>query len=167
MSAGVTIREATAADAPDIHRALLTLAEHVGEMHRVVSTVDDIRRYGFEASPPHFTALVAEVDGAFAGISLFFPTFSTWYGRPGVYVQDLVVEPGFRGMDIGRALMRATARRAAAGGATHMKLAVDTQNVSAQAFYARMGLRHADEDFLYYAAGDAFEALAAGDGEGR
>ncbi len=159
----VRIRAATAADAPAIHRSLLTLAEHVGEVEKVVSTVDDIRRYGFEVDPPHFQALVAEVDGVFAGISLFFPTFSTWSGRPGVYVQDLVVEPGFRGQDIGRRLIRETARIAAAEGATHMKLAVDTQNMSAQAFYERMGLKPATDDILCFAHGDDFRALAAAD----
>lgn len=155
----VSIRAAIAADAAAIHRSLLTLAEHVGETHKVVSSVDDIRRYGFETAPPHFRALIAEVDGAIAGISLFFPTFSTWNGRPGVYVQDLVVEPGFRGQDIGRKLIRETARVAAAEGATHMKLAVDTQNRSAQAFYARMGLKPATDDILCFAHGDDFRAL--------
>lgn len=167
MKPAVSIRDGVAPDAPAIHRALLTLAAHVGETEKVVSTVDDIRRYGFEMEPPHFRTLIAEIDGSLAGISLYFPTFSTWLGRPGVYVQDLVVEPDFRGMDVGRALIRATARRAAAEGATHMKLAVDTQNVSAQAFYERMGLRHADDDMLRFAAGDDFQALAADTGEDR
>lgn len=155
----IAIRHAAAADAEAIHGALLALAEHVGEVGKVVSTADDIRRHGFEMDPPHFRVLIAEVDGVFAGISLFFPTFSTWKGRPGVYVQDLVVSPGFRGQDIGRKLLRETARVAAAQGATHLKLAVDAQNLSAQAFYVRMGLKPATDDILCFAHDDDFRAL--------
>jgi ribosomal protein S18 acetylase RimI-like enzyme len=166
VSGRVTIREATIEDAAAIHRALLTLAEHVGELHKVVSTADDIRRFGFEVEPPAFRTLIAEIDGAFAGMSLFFVTFSTWHGRPGVYVQDLVVEPAFRGMDVGRKLIRATARLGRGDGATHMRLTVDSESVSAKAFYDRMGLRFVPDDMIRAAFGDDFAALAADEGEG-
>jgi len=160
VSATVTIREATIADAAAIHGALVTLAEHLGEADKLVGSADDIRRYGF-GGKPSFRVLVAEVGGAFAGMSLFFPTFSTWNARPGVYIQDLVVEPRFRGMDVGRKLIHATARLAKAEGATHMRLTVDSANVTAQAFYDRIGLPLKANDMIRAAFADDFLALAA------
>ncbi len=70
---------------------MIGIATIMGEREKVVSTPDDIRRYGFGENPA-FEALLAEVDGAPAGVCVFFPSFSTYQGRPGVYVQDLFVD---------------------------------------------------------------------------
>lgn len=154
----VVIRLATEADAERIHAALLDLGEHVGESHKIKSTPEDIRRYGF-GPKPHFRVLVAEGNGIFAGMCLFFPSFSTWIGRPGVYVQDLIVARDFRGQGIGERLVREVARMVHAEGAAYLRLAVDVENLSAQAFYDRLGMEWVKDDMIRAAYGEAFEAL--------
>ena len=104
-----------------IHAGLLThLADIMGAARMRQGHVHAGRLsagYGF-GEQPAFDALIAEVDGDFAGMCLFFPSFSTWRGRPGVYVQDLFVEERFRGAGVGVALLRGTAAlsRARGGG---------------------------------------------------
>lgn len=154
----IDIRLGTEADVEHIYAALLDLGEHVGESHKIKSTPADIRRYGF-GEKPHFRVLIAEGNGIFAGMCLFFPSFSTWIGRPGVYVQDLIVDRDFRGQGIGERLVREVARMVHAEGATYLRLAVDVENLSAQAFYDRLGMEWVKDDMIRAAYGEAFEAL--------
>jgi ribosomal protein S18 acetylase RimI-like enzyme len=154
----ILIRLAISDDAETIHRALLGLGEHVGEMHKITSTADDIRRYGF-GDNPCFRVLLAEAGDALAGMCLFFPSFSTWKGRPGVYVQDLYVEPASRGRGVGELLIRAVAMLTRAEGAVYMRLSVDAGNTSAQAFYDRLGMEWSKTEMIRAAYGEAFEAL--------
>jgi ribosomal protein S18 acetylase RimI-like enzyme len=155
----LTIRLAQPGDVEEIHRALLTLARHVGDVNKVKSTPDDLRRYGFGPDPA-FECLIAEIAGETAGICLFFRSFSTWFGRPGIYVQDLVVHEKFRGKRIGEHLLRRAAAIARERGFTYLRLAVDHENPTAMAFYERLGLVYRFDDLIYAAYGDAFEALA-------
>lgn len=159
----VTIRLARVEDVGEIHRALLTLAIHVGDVGKIKSTPDDLRRYGF-GEHPAFECLVAEVAGETAGICLYFPSFSSWFGRPGIYIQDLVVHETFRGRRIGEQLLRRAAAIAKARGCTYMRLAVDHENPSAMAFYERLGLVHRYDDLIYAAYGEIFDELAAEQG---
>lgn len=155
----LVIRLAEEADVDEIFRALLTLARHIGDEKKVKSSPDDLRRYGFGPEPA-FECLIAKVAGETAGICLFFRSFSTWFGRPGVYVQDLVVHEKFRGRRIGEHLLRRAAAIAKQRGWTYMRLAVDHENPSAMIFYQRLGLVHRYDDLIYAAYGEAFEALA-------
>ena len=98
----------------DIFAALVGIADTVKERHKLKSTPDDIRRFGF-GERPAFETLIAEIDGQFAGCCLYFPSFSTWIGRPGVYVQDFYVAEAFRGQGVGERLLQrlaAVTRRA-------------------------------------------------------
>ncbi|WP_341487896.1 GNAT family N-acetyltransferase [Pararhizobium sp. A13] len=153
------VRLAVAEDAKLIHTGLLTIAKHLGSEERVTSTPDDIRRHGFGAQPA-FTGLIAEIDGAFAGMCLFFQSFSTWRGQKGAYIQDIVVEEQFRGAGIGVALLRHTAAHVRASGGAYLRLSVDARNVSARHFYERMGLAWSEEERIHAVYGDAFETLA-------
>ena len=161
MGGTVTIRLAEARDAETIHAGLLALARSTGAESKITSTPDDIRIHGFGENPT-FEVLLAEIDGAFAGLCLTFPSFSTWRGEPGVYVQDLYVVEAFRGNRIGEKLLRAAARRAGAKGAGYLRLSVDVDNKRAQAFYERMGLTHSRDEQIHMIKGEAFEAFAAG-----
>jgi GNAT superfamily N-acetyltransferase len=161
----LSIRLATVADAGTIHRAVLGIAEHVGETHRVTSTADDIRRHGF-GERPAFRALIAEADGGFAGLCLFFPSFSTWKGRPGVYVQDLFVDPAYRGKGVGERLLKAVARLAREEGAIYLRLSVDAKNHAGRAFYDRLGMKWADQEMIRTAYDADFVALAEDTGIG-
>lgn len=160
----VTIRSATADDVDDIFSALAGIADTVNERHLLKSTPDDLRAYGFGAAPA-FEVLIAEVDGRFAGCCVFFPSFSTWIGRPGAYVQDLYVAPGFRGQRIGERLLRRLAAIVRRRGGRYIRLAVDTGNHGAQAFYARCGVRQRKDEQVHAARDEDFDSLADADEE--
>ena len=154
-----TIRLATEADAERIHAGLGMIADHLKARERMVSTVEDIRRHGFGAEPA-FTVLIAEIGGAFAGMSLFFPSFSTWRGERGAYVQDFLVVEAFRGDGVGHALLRRTATHVKRNGGTYLRLSVDAGNYGARQFYERAGLKWSRDEHIHAAYGDAFTALA-------
>lgn len=153
-----TIRLATVDDAAAIHAMILGIGAAQGQAHKIASTVEDIRRHGFGAQPA-FQALIAEAGGRPVGLSLFFPSFSTWRGKPGAYVQDLFVDPSERGTGLGRRLLAQTTALVRARGGVYLRLSVDAENVAAQGFYARVGLRHRDDEMIHQIDGEAFAAL--------
>ena len=142
-----------------IHAGLLAMAGAMGDEDKITSTVSDIRTHGFGDQPP-FEALIAELEGVFAGLCLAFPSFSTWRGQPGIFVQDLYVDAAYRGRGIGEALLRAVARRGKAKGAGYLRLSVDIENRKAQAFYERLGITHSRNEHIHMIKGDAFDAFA-------
>ncbi len=152
------IRRATEADAEAIHGLILDLAESTGLTHKVASTARDIRSHGFGPEAA-FEALIADWNGAAVGLCLFFESFSSWDGRRGVYVQDLFVSEAARGLGLGRRLLAEAAALSSARGGSYLRLAVDSGNVTAQAFYERAGLRWAAEERIYQARGEDFAAL--------
>lgn len=158
-STNVTIREARPDDVDTLHGALLALARHTGDEHKIESTPADLLAYGF-GERPAFEALIAEVDGAFAGMCLSFSSFSTWRGQPGIYVQDLYVDATFRGKRIGECLLQAAAARGYTRGARHLRLSVDQANLSAQAFYERVGITHSRDEQIHMMRGERFETFA-------
>lgn len=164
MKEQVSIRPAVPQDAQTIHAALRTLAAGVGAGDRMTATVDDLLAHGFGAAPA-FEVLVAEADGAFAGLCLTFPSFSTWMGRSGIYVQDLYVAEGFRGHRIGERLLREAARRGRARGARYLRLSVDVENTRAQSFYARLGIRHSRDEQIHMIKGADFDTFAQAEAE--
>lgn len=157
------IRPAIADDAEAIHAALKAMAAGMTAGPKFVSTVDDIRRHGFGPTPA-FAVLIAETGGVLAGLCLSFPSFSTWMGTPGIYIQDLYVADAFRGRRVGERLLQAVARFGLARGARYLRLSVDVQNVRAQVFYDRLGIRQARDEQIHMIKGAAFEAFA---GEGN
>lgn len=158
----VNIRPAAVADAPYIHSALLGIARTVDELDKVRCEVADLIDYGFGLDP-HFETVIAEVDGVPAGMCLFFRSFSTWLGRPGVYIQDLYVEDAFRGLGFGKKLLRRVAAIVRDRGGVYMRLSVDTENFIAQDFYTRLELKLSDTEQVHAAYDDAFLNLAAAD----
>lgn len=163
MQDDIRIRPAAIDDAETIHAALRAMAKGMKAGPKFVSTVEDIRHYGFGAVPA-FEVLIAETDGAaFAGLCLTCPSFSTWMGTPGIYVQDLFVADAFRGRRIGERLLHAVARRGREKGARYMRLSVDVENPRAQAFYDRIGIRHSRDELIHMIKGADFDAFAAKD----
>lgn len=160
----LVIRHAVAGDAEAIHGGLMRIAAHLKAKDKVTSTPEDLRRHGFGADPA-FHVLIAEVDGVFAGMCLWFRSFSTWRGKPGGYIQDIVVDQAFRGRKIGEALLRRTAREVRDQGGAYLRLSVDAKNIAAQRFYQKMGLDWSIEERIHAAYGTAFEKLASGDDE--
>jgi GNAT superfamily N-acetyltransferase len=132
------IRPARRRDAPEILRCLTALSAQDGADH--AATAEHYLRHGF-GKDRVFHALVAEADGEIVGVAVFFPTFSTQRGSPGVYVQDLWLDPSMRGRGLGRRLLAAVHARAARWGADHLLLMVARRNARAARFYARTGFR--------------------------
>ncbi|TIW53756.1 MAG: GNAT family N-acetyltransferase [Mesorhizobium sp.] len=93
-------------------------------------------------------------------VCLYFPIFSTWMGRPGVYVQDLYVEDRFRGRRIGEKLLRRVAKECRAAGGVYLRLSVDTDNETAKAFYEKLGIGRSSYEQVQKIVGDAFFAFA-------
>jgi ribosomal protein S18 acetylase RimI-like enzyme len=159
MQDDIRIRPAAIDDAEAIHAALKAMAEDMKAGPKFVSTAEDIRRHGFGAAPA-FEVLIAEADDRFAGLCLTFASFSTWMGTPGIYVQDLFVAGGFRGRRIGERLLQAAARRGREKGARYMRLSVDVENLRAQAFYERLGIRHSRDEQIHMIKGADFDVFA-------
>ncbi|WP_316860240.1 GNAT family N-acetyltransferase [uncultured Cohaesibacter sp.] len=160
--AAVQLRMANARDVEAIHRMVAGIAAHLGEAHKHKASAEDYLQYGF-CEAPRFECVLAELDGEPVGMCLFFDSFSTWMGKPGLYVQDLFVAPEARGLKLGRRLMAYVARLGKDRGCAYVRLSVDADNVSAQKFYEACGLCWSQSEKLYVARDDAFLALA---GEG-
>ncbi len=114
----ITIRPATPADVGEILRFIKALALYERGLDQVTATEEGLLRDGF-GTQPFYECLIAELDGKPAGFALYFCNYSTWRGQPGIYLEDLFVEPELRGLGIGKALLErvaAEASRRAAGG---------------------------------------------------
>ena len=89
------------ADVEDIHRLIYELAVYEKAPEEMVATIDQIKLSLFDADPVAFCH-VAEVDGKVVGIALWFLNYSTWLGKAGIYLEDLFVQPEYRGHGIGK-----------------------------------------------------------------
>lgn len=159
--AEVAVRPATPDDAGTILALVRELAAFERAPEAVKATEDDLRR-GLAVQHPAFECLLAEAGGEPVGMAVFFPTFSTWEGRPGLQLHDLYVREAARGSGAGRALLAALARAALERGCTRLDLDVLDWN-PARTFYERAGLRHLDGWLPYRAGLGALIRMAAGD----
>jgi GNAT superfamily N-acetyltransferase len=157
----IRIRFATAEDAGLLLQLIRELAAFERAPQAVVATEDDLRRHGFG---PHqqFEALLAFLDGEPAGFALFHPRFSTWLGRPGVYLEDLFVAEAARGKGVGRRLMTRLAAIAVERGWERIDFQVLDWN-PARGFYRRLGIQHLGEWLRYGGDTAALRRLAAQD----
>ncbi|MBZ7925686.1 GNAT family N-acetyltransferase [Ensifer adhaerens] len=161
LTSDIRIRAGEPQDAGSIHSAILAMGRGLDMADKVTCTVDDFSRFGFGPNAA-FHSLLAEADGDLAGLCLFFPIFSTWRGRPGVFVQDLYVEGRFRGLGVGEALLREVAAWSSARGGDYLRLEVDVDNLPAQRLYERIGITWQAKDRAHAAYDEAFAALAGG-----
>ena len=155
----ITVRPATPADVETILTFIKGLAAFEREPDAVKTTVDDLRRDGF-GEHPKFETLIAELDGQPVGFALFFPTYSTWEGCPGIHLEDIFVVERVRGHGVGRKLMAALAAIAVGRGCARLELSVLHWN-PARKFYHRLGMGHLEEWLPYRLSGEALRALAA------
>ncbi len=152
------VRVATPDDTADILRLIRDLAAYEREPDAVETGEDDLRRWVF-GDDPVASVLVAEQAGAVVGIALWFRTYSTWTGVPGIYLEDLYVDPAARGSGLGRALLTALARIAVERGYRRVEWAVLDWNTPSIEFYEALGARPMDEWTTYRLTGDALAAL--------
>jgi GNAT superfamily N-acetyltransferase len=158
--APITIRAAAVGDVPLILAFIRDLAEYERMLDRVVATEAGLREALFGARP-YAEVVIAEDGGQPVGFALFFHTFSTFLGRPGIYLEDLYVRPEARGHGVGRALLVHLARLAEARGCGRVEWAVLDWNAPAIGFYERLGARPNAEWTVYRLTGAPLAALAA------
>ncbi len=155
----LSIREATKDDIDLIFRFICDLAEYERLRHEVYADVEVLGQYLF-GQRPMAEVLIGEIDGAPKGFALFFHNFSTFEGKPGLYLEDLFVDPESRGSGLGKALLSRLARTALDRGCARFEWAVLDWNEPAIAFYRSIGARPMDEWTVQRLDGDALRRLA-------
>lgn len=159
------IRAATRADCATILDFIVALADYEKLRHQVVATVADLERTLF-GERPGAEVVIAEWQGEPAGFALFFPNYSTFLARPGIYLEDLFVHPRFRGHGIGFALLRHLAGLAVARGCGRLDWSVLDWNETAIRFYEQIGARALGDWTTYRLDGEQLESLARFGGAG-
>jgi GNAT superfamily N-acetyltransferase len=155
------IRTATAEDTKTICHLIRALAEYERLSHEVTLDEDRLREHLF-GPRPFAEVLLAEEGGQVVGFALFFHTYSTFVGRPTLYLEDLFVRPEFRGRGYGKALLTALARLAVERGCGRVEWSVLNWNEPAIAFYRSLGAVPTNEWTVYRLMGDALTAVANG-----
>ena len=157
---GLSIRRGTVRDVPVILELIRGLAEYERLLHQVEATPALIRRHGF-GRRPYFETLICRRGTEPVGFALYFFTYSTFLGRPSLYLEDLFVRPAERGRGAGKTLLSALAKIAVARGCGRMEWAVLDWNEPAIGFYESLGARRLREWQLCRLDRQALERLSA------
>lgn len=164
---GLTLRFGNERDVALILQFIRELAEYERLAHAVVATEEALRASLF-GEPRRAEVVLATYAGEPAGFALFFHNFSTFVGRPGLYLEDLFVRPALRGHGIGKALLTFLAHLATERNCGRFEWAVLDWNEPAIGFYEGLGARPMDDWIVYRLDGDALRKLARpalGDGD--
>jgi len=154
----ISVRPATPADAATVHGLVLALARYEKLEHAVTATEADTAAALFGPNPRVFCDL-AEVEGRVVGFALWYYSFSTFLGRHGIYLEDLFVEPAFRGRGIGKALLRHLAQRCLREKLGRLEWWVLDWNEPSIQFYRAQGARMMDEWTVCRVDGEALQRL--------
>lgn len=159
----MAVRRVAAGDVDAVVALVHDLAayERAGEQCRLTATQLRAALFGPQ---PALHGHVAAVDGTIAGIALWFVTFSTWDGVHGIYLEDLFVQPEYRGAGLGRELLAALAEQCLRYGYTRLQWSVLDWNEPAIAFYRRLGAVAMDDWTVFRVDGPALAALAGSGG---
>jgi GNAT superfamily N-acetyltransferase len=157
----IALRSATAGDVGILLQLIRELALYEKVPGAVVASEADLLRHGFGAER-RFEALLAFVDDKPAGFALFFPSFSTWLGRPGLYLEDIFVAEWARKLGVGRRLIGRVAAIAVERQWGRLDFSVLRWN-PARDFYHRLGIEYLAEWLPYRASGATLARLAAED----
>jgi GNAT superfamily N-acetyltransferase len=154
------IRTTSTTDVPLILQFIRDLAEYEREPDAVVATEQDLVRDGFTPGQERFYILIAEWEGKPAGFAFYFFNYSTWLGKPGLYLEDLFVKPVFRGKGIGKALLAKLAQIAIEKNCYGMRWQVLDWNTPAIEFYDALGGKLMKEWLTVRLMGEPLERLA-------
>lgn len=154
----VEIRFATLSDVPTILRLIEGLAEYEKKSDLMVATEQDFYNALF-GEKPCAEALIAYHDGQAVGLAFFFTTFSTFKGKPGLYLEDLFVIPEARSMGVGSRLLAKLAEVATSRNYDRLSWAVLDWNAPAIEFYERIGAKLQDELKIFHLDGEALKVL--------
>lgn len=157
-AAALQISFATPDDVPLILGLIRELAEFEHLSHEAVASEDDLHNALF-GGRPHAEVLLARREGEPLGFALFFHNFSTFAGRPGIYLEDLYVRPAARGQGVGTALLRRVAWLACERGCARFEWSVLDWNQRAIDFYRKLGARPLSEWTLFRVSGAALRLL--------
>jgi GNAT superfamily N-acetyltransferase len=155
----VVIRPAQAEDAATLLRLIRELAEFEKLAHEVRASEADLIREGF-GPVPRYEALLAELDGSAVGFALYFHNYSTFTGRPGLYLEDIFITETARGHGIGRKMMARLAAIAVERNCARLDLWVLNWN-PARRFYDMLGMRQMSDWLPYRLDGPGLTKLAA------
>lgn len=157
VMASIQIDPAQPEDTPVILSLIRELAEFERLLHQVTATEDELREQLFVRRAAE--VILARKEGEVAGFALFFQNFSTFLGKPGIYLEDLYVRPKYRGGGCGAALLRHLARVAVERGCGRFEWSVLDWNQRAIDFYKSLGAEPLDEWTMYRVTGEALERL--------
>lgn len=155
----ISIRNATITDAALILKFIRGLAEYEREPKAVVATEEDLRRDGF-GPDPKYRCVIAEWNNIPAGFAFFHYNYSTWRGRPGLYLEDVFILPEMRGKGIGKALLQHLAQIAIREKCYGIRWMVLEWNEPALMFYEKLGAEILGEWETMLLTGDALQKLA-------
>jgi GNAT superfamily N-acetyltransferase len=153
------IRDSVIEDVPVILRLIRDLAAYERAPNDVVATEDGLREVLF-GSDPSAKVLLAFEEAEPVGFAVYFFNFSTWLGRPGLYLEDLFVKPETRGRGYGRALLVHLAQIARKRGCGRMEWAVLNWNEPAIQFYRKLGAAPNEEWRIFRLTSDGIDRLA-------
>ena len=154
------IRNAVKDDVPQILQLIKDLAEYEKAPLEAKATLEQINESLF-SDDPHAFCHVVEVDGTVVGISIWFLNYSTWLGKPGIYLEDLYIDPAYRGKGFGLALLKELAKICVARNYERLQWWVLDWNEPSIEFYKNLGAEPMDEWTVYRMSGDALRKLAA------
>lgn len=158
----IVIRDARPADAALILGFIRELADYEKALDAVEASASQLADALFCANPRVFS-VICEVDGAPAGFALYFYNFSTWLGRHGLFLEDLYINPAYRGLGAGKALLQYLARVAVSEGCGRFEWNVLDWNRPAIEFYESFGSRPQSEWIGYRLSGEALQQFAGGE----
>jgi GNAT superfamily N-acetyltransferase len=165
MTLDPTLRAATATDVPNVLRLIRGLAEYERLLHEVTATETALHEALF-GPLPRAHAVLADVNGATVGLALFYYTLNTFKLTRNIFLEDLFVDPAYRGSRIGLALMRHLAQCAVAENCARVEWRVLNWNRPSIDFYQRLGAKPIDDWHTKQLSGDALVALAKGTSHG-
>jgi GNAT superfamily N-acetyltransferase len=161
MTGSITVRPAAAHELPLVLEFIRELAAYERLEHEVQATTADLAAALF-GPRPYAEVVFACLEGTPVGFALFFHSFSTFLGKPGIYLEDLFVRPHARGRGIGRQLLAWLARTTLERGCARLDWAVLDWNAPSIAFYRSVGAIAQDEWTTMRVSGAALERLARG-----
>jgi len=154
------IRFARKEDSPRIHTLIKDLALYEKAPLEAKATLEQIDESLF-SDDPHAFCHVVEVDGTVVGISIWFLNYSTWLGKPGIYLEDLYIDPAYRGKGFGLELLKELAKICIERDYERLQWWVLDWNEPSIEFYKSLGAEAMDEWTVYRVSGDALKKLAA------
>lgn len=147
MSKNFTIRRAVRGDAALILGFIRKIAEYEKLLHEVEATEESITKWIFDRGHAH--VIIAELDGSPIGFALYFYNFSTFTGRPGLYLEDLFIDPEYRGHGYGKAMLYHLAAKAHEEGCGRMEWVCLDWNQNSIDFYKSIGAVAMDQWTIY------------------